>query len=69
MAERQVTSFTPTKQMIEDMQRAYDGIKFVEDMNRRFRAAGEPRLESEAKSAELRTRIERRAASFDVPLE
>lgn len=57
------------EQVVKDLQAAYDNVFLLEDINLKEREAGNPDPEREAKVAEMRTRVERRAAAYGIDLE
>lgn len=63
------TTYSASPRQIEDMKTAYAALQRMEDINSKFRAAGEPDAEREAKAIELRERLTRFATAFEIPLE
>jgi len=62
-------TYAVPKQVADDLRAAYDKVFILEDINRKEREAGNPDGEREGKVAEMRTRIERRAAAYGIDLE
>jgi hypothetical protein len=56
-------------QEIETFQAARQNLEAAEDIARRFREAGEPNAEQEARILAMREKLERYAKAFDLPLE
>lgn len=56
-------------QSVKDFQTAYDALFVAEDIAAKFREAGEPDMQKEAVNAAQRTKMERYAAAFGIPLE
>jgi len=64
-----VTKYEVSETQIADLQAAYDKLLVAEDIAAKEREAGEPSIEREASLKELRDRLMRRAAAYDIPLE
>lgn len=64
-----VTKYEVSEEQIADFQVAYDNLLVAEDIAAKEREAGEADVEREATLKELRDRLMRRAAAYNIPLE